>query len=311
MSRSLTHTHSSAPRRWAWWLLIAVYYVCTTLGHLQFSLWLVRGRTIDIGGQTYVYAFSYAMPWIAGLGAAALVGALWRQFQQATRPAPAVAYWGFWLLAVVLVDRYLTFSANEYAHYPQYALLAWLLARMFDPYRQIGAVGRVLFWATLLGAVDEFLQYVWITRSYSNYLDFNDFLVNLLAAAAGVMLYYGLSPRQQLNPRRARLEWAVAGLIAVSVAVGVASNKVVVTPAQTPSTSAVIQYANGSPQFWLQQGPTHYGGHFPGKRHPTFFVLPPWAGLLLMGLVFAVFSTFPNCSPNGRLWRPSAKMTPR
>jgi VanZ family protein len=295
MSTSPPSTHSHAPARWPWYLAIAVYYVATCLGHLQFSLWLVRGRTIEIGGQTHVYAFAYAVPWVAALGVAALAWVLWRQVQRCTRPGPGLVYWGLWLLAVALVDRYLTYSANEYAHYPQYALLAWLLGRVFDPDRRQRVVARVLFWTTLLGALDEFLQYVWITRSYSNYLDFNDFLVNLLAAAVGVMLYYGLTPRApSARGRRPRLEWAVASLIAVCVATGMASGRVVVTPEHAAPHSAVIHYDKGRPQFWLQQGPEHYGGHFPGKRHPTFFVLPPGAGLLLMGLVFAVFSTFPN-----------------
>ncbi len=277
---------------WCW--LIALYYPITCLGHLQFSLWLVRGRTIQWGGDTYVYAYSYAVPWLASIAAVALAWVVWRQAKNSVRPWPAVAFWCLWGVAVVLVDRTLTYSANEYAHYPQYGLLAWLLARVLDPDRLHWPVARILFWTTLLGALDELLQYVWITRSYSDYLDFNDFLVNLLAACAGMMLYYGFRQRPAPSHRTAYVEWGVAGAITLAAALGIGFGKVVVYPKKVASPSGVVQNHNGSQKFWLQQGPSHYGGHFPGKRHPTFFVLPPWEGLLLMLLVGTVFARFPR-----------------
>jgi VanZ family protein len=295
---------SQAP--WLWWCAIALYYPAICLGHLQFSLWLVRGRTLTWGGTTYVYAYSYAVPWLAGIGVATLAWLLWRQVRRAVRPWPALVYWCLWALAVVLVDRTLTYSANEYAHYPQYALLAWMLAHVLDPNRQRWPLVRILFWTTLLGALDELLQYVWITRSYSDYLDFNDFLVNLIAACAGMMLYYGFRQRPAISQRSTCVEWCVVGAITLAATLGMGLGKVVVYPERIASPSGVVQTDNGSQQFWLQQGPSHYGGHFPGKRHPTFFVLPPWAGLLLMLLVGAVFSRFPWVIANHR----SAKIPP-
>jgi hypothetical protein len=289
-----------------WWCVIALYYTATCLGHLQFSLWLVRGRILEWRGDTYVFAYSYAVPWLAGAAAAALAWALWRQAKNSVRPGPTLAFWCLWAVAVVLVDRTLTYSANEYAHYPQYALLAWLLARVLDPERVHWPVGRILFWTTLLGALDELLQYVWITRSYSDYLDFNDFLVNLIAACAGVMVYYGFRQRAASSRRPAALEWSVSAAIALAVTLGIASDKVVVYPQSLAAPSGVVQIDNGKRQFWLQQGPSHYGGRFPGKRHPTFFVLPPWAGMLLMLAIGALFARFPQMLTD----RPNAKIVP-
>jgi VanZ family protein len=245
----------SSKALWPGWCLIALYYPITCLGHLQFSLWLVRGRTTTWGGETHVYAYSYAVPWLAGMGVAALAWVLWRQAKNSVRPWPALAYWCLWAVAVVLVDRTLTYSANEYAHYPQYALLAWLLARVLDPDRLHWPLVRILFWTTLLGALDELLQYVWITRRYSDYLDFNDFLVNLLAACAGMMLYYGFRQRPcATHHRKARTEWWVAGAIALAAVVGVGSGKVVVYPNRVASPPGVVQNDNGRKTLWLQQG---------------------------------------------------------
>jgi hypothetical protein len=306
MSLVVPTSTPSSKALWPWWSVIALYYLAIGLGHLQFSLWLVRGRTLTWGDHTYVYAYAYAVPWLADIATVALAWLLWQQAKSTVRPWPVLFYWCLWGLAVVLVDRTLTYSANEYAHYPQYALLAWLLARVLDPDRLHWPLVRILFWTTLLGALDELLQYVWITRRYSDYLDFNDFLVNLLAAGAGMMLYYGFRQRPSASRRPVYLEWWVAGAITLVAALGISFGKVVVYPDKVASPSGVIQNDHGNRQFWLQQGPSHYGGHFPGKRHPTFFVLPPWAGLLLMLLVGALFARFPQ--PLAR--RPNAKIPP-
>lgn len=193
---------------------------------------------------------------------------------------------------MALVDRYLTYSANEYAHYPQYALLAWLLARVMDPNRLHWPLTRILFWTTLLGAFDELLQYVWITRSYSDYLDFNDFLVNLIAAAAGIMLHYGFAERPPASRKPAHVEWSLVAGLVLTVSLAIGSGRIVVYPATAASPSGVIQDNNGTQQFWLQQAPYHYGSHAPGKRHGDYFVLPPWAGITLMLVVGGLFSRF-------------------
>ena len=81
-------------------------------------------------------------------------------------------------------------------------------------------VGKVLFWATLLGMVDEVQQYVWIASSYGEYLDFNDFVSNVLGAAAGVLIYYGFEPANQFKFERSFLlpEILLSAILCVGVA---------------------------------------------------------------------------------------------
>jgi hypothetical protein len=71
------------------------------------------------------------------------------------RPRLTAAFWLLWLASVALVDNYLIFSISESAHYPEYALLAWLVARAMDPKRRLWYTGRVLFRTTLLGMGNE------------------------------------------------------------------------------------------------------------------------------------------------------------
>ena len=77
--------------------------------------------------------------------------------------------------------------------------------------------------------IDELLQYLWITASYSHYFDGNDVLVNLVAAAAGLLLHLGAAPPGAVRSRGAppRLEIAVAVLLAAVVALGFATGNLV------------------------------------------------------------------------------------
>ena len=177
-------------------ILIIGYYIASVLGHLKVSLWLVQRRESELLGT---YKLADFLPLAGALLLAAVV--IWqaRRAWRGTNRVRTLAAWAAWLTAVIMVDRFLVYSFPEYLHYPQYALLAWLIARFHDPQRTAFAVGPILLAVTLLGIADEALQYTWITISYSNYLDFNDFLLNLLGGIAGLLLYYGFAPASRFR----------------------------------------------------------------------------------------------------------------
>jgi len=297
----------------ALWLLLALaYYLSACLAHLPFSLWLVRQRDTVLGPM----ALADLVPGAAGVAALALAAWVGWQLRHSTRPWAVAALWLLWLASVGLVDRFLTFSTNEYAHYPQYALLAWLLAQALDRHRCRRVAGRLLFWTTLLGMGDELLQYLWTTTGYSNYLDFNDFLTNLLAAAAGLLLFYGAAPASApplvsapaslplQEPTPASLPplasapargqpvaaWWVSAALAGLVLTGLQSGHIGMMPAQPVPPGGLVQRADGRWCLYLQRSPDFYGSVQPGPHQGQYLVLPPWPGLLIMlglGLAFA------------------------
>ena len=187
MNQTLERSGPTGRVAWLWAALALAWALVSVVGHLPFSIWLVSQRT----GASGTWAFKDAVPYVTVLAAVGLGLWVWRQSRSASSARLRVVglYWLLWLACCVMVDRWLTFTVNEYAHYPQYALLAWLWARALDADRTRWPVVRVVGVTVLLGALDETLQYLWTTRSYSNYLDFNDWLVNGLAAWAGVMLF--------------------------------------------------------------------------------------------------------------------------
>lgn len=275
---------------WPWWSLALTYYVANCLMHLQFSLWLVRQRDTLLGKMAY----ADLMPSLAIAGGIGLILWLAVCLRRSPRPGLTSAFWLLWLASVFLIDRYLTFSINEYAHYPQYALLAWLLARAMDPQRVRWCVGRVLFWGTLMGVGDELLQYLWITTSYSDYLDFNDFIVNLVAVSAGLLLYYGpaAKPAPSAAYRKPVVELLVAGAIILVALAGLQTGRLAQSPTEKIPPGGIAQLTDGSQRLYLQRGPAFYSSWQGGPRHGRYFVMPPLPALLIMLMAGLAFGSY-------------------
>jgi hypothetical protein len=295
----MTSPRTPSPFAWRWGLVALIYYVTVCLAHLQFSLWLVRGRDTFLGRM----AFADLVPAVAATTGLALLGWIVWQLRRSPRPWQTAGFWLLWLGCAVLIDQFLTFSTNEYAHYPQYAALAWLVARTLDAQRTRWVVGRVLFWTTLMGIGDELLQYLWITTSYSDYLDFNDFLTNLVAGAAGMLLYYGGAKLPARGQKRDKpvLSWGVAFGLVLAILAGLQSGWLAVTPTDKIPPGGFATTSDGTRRLYLQRGPEFYGGTQKGPRRGEYHVLAPLPGLLLLllvGLAFLSYGRFPQSRPD-------------
>jgi len=274
----------------------ALYFVATTLAHLEFSLWLVGPRTAAWQGQAVQYSYRDAMPYLLPVVALALLAWLVRDaLQHGTRQRIAIVacHWLLWVGCVTAVDRWLTYSVPEYFHYPQYALLTWLLAQTLDPDRTRWPVARLLALTTLLGAIDELVQYLWITASYSHYYDFNDVVVNLLAAALGVMVYYGFrSPQTTVQPPRRQAGRVVALVLGLLAMAATTSNHIQLTPTQAVPPGGLARGADGTQRLYLQRQPGLYDRWHPGAWRPRHWVLGPASAAAALGLVWLAWWPF-------------------
>jgi hypothetical protein len=275
------------PRARMRWALVAAYFVAITLLHLQFSLWLTTERELPWGRGT----LSDLVPAAAIVGAAALALIVARQLRRAARPWPLAAGWLLVLAAALAIDHWLTYSWAETFHYPQYALLAILVARALDPEHRLRIAGRVLFWTTLAGSVDELLQYLWITPSYSHYFDFNDVLVNLVAAAAGVLLWVGETPGAvRVRARPPVTELAVAAALAIIIAIALAAGRLQLSPPLDLPPGGLHRDACGRMALFLERSRDRYGSWQPGVRRASYYVLPPRTGLVAVALAAVLFT---------------------
>lgn len=282
-------------RVWPWWFVAIAWFVVTSLAHLEFSLWLVSPRQASFGS----FRFSDLVPVVVVAGLLCLSVCLYRQARACTQPARFGLWWVGWFACAMVIDRHLTFSINEFAHYPQYALLAWLLARAYDPERARWVPGRILFWAALLGTVDELQQYVWIAPAYGLHLDFNDILVNLVAAAAGVMLYYGASlggAGRHVSLRGSGFplaELLVAGVLTIAVSWLLVIGGIVTKPAAPVPPGGLVFSEEYGWRLYLEREAGVLGGMAVGQRHDVYLILDPLRAFTFMALFGLVYGRYP------------------
>jgi len=144
---------------------------------------------------------------IAGLACAAW---LWQPSTHRAGVRRALVYLG---AIIAIAQALVVVNGIEAIHYPQYALLAWLLAR--------SGVGLERSWmtATALGAIDEIWQWQTLPRAVPGYLDWNDVVLNAVGAALGVLVVVRVRRAPLAEPvlpaTRIGGALALAGLIAL------------------------------------------------------------------------------------------------
>jgi hypothetical protein len=144
---------------------------------------------------------------IAGLACTAW---LWQPSAQSARVRRALVYLG---AIIAMSQALIVVNGIEAIHYPQYALLTWLLVRC--------GLGLERSWlaSTALGAIDEIWQWQTLPRAVPGYLDWDDILLNALGAALGVLIVVRMRHAPVSEPvlpaTSMGVALAVAGLIAL------------------------------------------------------------------------------------------------
>lgn len=159
-------------RRGAPWLVAAL---------VVFNLFLHLPISDVFDGLARRYGFTeYDTATRAVFLIAGVAGAVWLWWppRRAGVPKALLA-----LAAVIAISQALiVVNGIEAIHYPQYALMAWLLVRAGP------GLERSWIAATALGTVDEIWQWQTLRRAVPGYLDWNDILLNAVGAALGVLI---------------------------------------------------------------------------------------------------------------------------
>jgi hypothetical protein len=156
-------------------LLAVVFFLAVVVFHDEVTRLVLKLRR-SISVDTYNLLFTVAT--ILGFGI--WIAWLWPKMK---KPHTLKAVWVFLVPTLVLITLFFLFMqtyAIEAVHFFQYAILAILLFPLVKSY------GATVFWATLLGIMDEVYQYVILTPDF-NYFDFNDVLLNLLGAGIAMV----------------------------------------------------------------------------------------------------------------------------
>ena len=286
----LSNTVATPLRAIAWWLTAMGWFALAAVAHLAFSLWLVSVRE----WHGWRFQFSDAVPAVALVTLATLLLAFARRAWHDPSARAWVPHLALCALAIAGIRTWLTFSHNELAHLPQYALLAILIARAIEASGAAARPAAVLTLTTVLGLLDEASQYLWIAPAYGGHMDFNDVLTNLVGAAIGIALHglwlaSGHAPNRgnaTLPVRRwpAMLAGTAVLVLASATLTGAALDRLAITPppAVAPLDPGGRVVGNdGVTVIYLQRDARYFGHWHPGHDRPRYFVLPPAAGLVL------------------------------
>lgn len=202
-----------------------------------------------------------------------------------------LALWALLLAAMAVCHQTLVTIDIEVIHYPQYALVAVLLAHALDPHRQ----RRVLLDAVLISAalslLDEALQYFHLMDK-ARYFDFNDLALNQLGTLAGLLWRYGFPSGADAatpGPQPLRRVLLIAtGLAAAACAILVLAGVLVVNPATPITQDDTLRFAEGW-RIVLQWTPEIYDHMRPSRSGGTYYVLGPltWLATFLGTLLAA------------------------
>jgi hypothetical protein len=260
-------------------ILPLVYFLAVSLPHHPFSTWL--DKTI-----LYPYGFEVLQRSADILSIVLLAVVVGIGIRVAgIHRMQAVRHFGIWLLLLILMyvaDRLLIVNNIERIHFPQYAVLSLLLGF------SLRSEKLIFFTSSFAGFVDELLQYI-MKPDHTNYLDFNDIVLNMLGAGIGIALLIGLrkpsSTEIQKYEKRFRIVF-VTILLAFGSLVGAAlvlDRFIFVADQLKPRNvfsiidgklSFIMSFERHD-QFW-QRSPAH------GK---AYHVLSPFEGLSIIFLL--------------------------
>lgn len=134
---------------------------------------------------------------------------------------------------------------------------------------------------------------LWITVNYSDYFDFNDVVVNLLAAALGVMLYYGFRsppPPRSTSTRRIWAAYVLALTLCAALALG--SGRVQLAPSGQIPPGGIVFLDPTMPTLYLQGQHGLYDRWYPSawrEQHWVFGLQWGLASVLLLWLSWLGF----------------------
>ncbi len=203
----------------------------------------------------------------------------------------------YWILlgsSVWLAYRFLIAAQIEIIHFPQYAILSFLFAYAIDPERKKVLIVSILFWVTLMGIVDEAYQYFYITRLFSHYFDFNDFILNEIGVALGLFLFYGFreipSRKIGINDIWKSLEFKVVVsiiLLFLSFSLLGIIHSYTHTKLETP-----IIYEHGFLKIYLERLPNKIGSWQERDLGGYFYTLDSLTGTSIMVLFGFLISLY-------------------
>ena len=172
--------------------------------------------------------------------------------------------------------RFLMVYNIEAIHFVEYAIVAIILLPVLRSY------GETVFWVTFLGVIDELFQYFFLVPEFE-YFDFNDNVLNLLGAGAGVILVHSLGGNVVVLKK---ISWYKSPAVITGLTILVLFFVLLLTGKMTINPTGI---EDGGNWFSLNRETipdSSWTEAYPGRR---FHILRPFEGLALIYLLFLSF----------------------
>jgi len=251
-------------------LAIVVYFSIVTF-HDEITQLAIRFRNA-FGRDQYNTFLAYGFLFLLVIELVFLFYHSFRSRQRCLKTALTVVV----AAMMVFSFRFLMVYNIEAIHFVEYMLVAMILLPVMKSY------GETVFWVTILGILDELFQYRFLTPTFE-YFDFNDIILNLIGAGAGIVLVFVISDNV-IEIRR--IKWYKSPAILTGLGLLIIffmllmSGKMTINPLDTPGSENWFSLNRKTmpDDFWTTA--------YPGR---VFHILKPFEGIILLILFFAGF----------------------
>jgi len=256
-----------------WWNigLVIVYYLLVVLPHEKVGQFLAK--TLDEPlGRTKYNQLVLSLTILGGIGYLVLIALGVNNYPK--RLKTVLIYLTTTFLFIFVAIKILIVVNIEMIHFVQYGLLTLLLFPLFSSFR------ITLFFAILLGVLDEAYQYWILTPLSTDYYDFNDVIINLLGAALGLILLYAIG--HQVKSKI--FEWhqspinITTFLLSLILLIFFSNGVLGIYPTDGQIQPPLLLIRNIQPNFWTVAEP-----------NIQFHVLRPFWGTLIGILLFLFY----------------------
>lgn len=179
-------------------------------------------------------------------------------------------------LLMLISFRYLMTYNIEAIHFVEYALVAIILMPVLRSY------GETVFWVTILGLIDELFQYFFLVPEFE-YFDFNDNILNLLGAGAGVIFVF-IAGGNAVEIRK--YKWYRSPALVTAASLLVLFLVLYISGKMTFNPTGIEDGANW---FSLNRKPMPEGFWKEAYAGRNFHIMRPLEGIAAMYAVFAGF----------------------
>ncbi len=269
----------------------AAYIIGGMLLHVEVS-YLVVGKYPEVTGEfvprEYSVEFSIFVLMLIAVYFFAAV-------RKGRRLKATLIYWTIYAVVLVIFYLYISLHQVEIIHLIQYSGAAILLGYSLDPGRKKFLFGKILFLGTILGIIDELLQYYAVSPGHI-YLDFNDFFVNSLGVIGGLLFYYGFkelpeAASSRLKPFYQTKRFSFCVVFFTLITVFMLQGYLQISPPYKIKPGSV-EAVDGQLVVFMERVPGLLGSWQKHFVEGLYYALTPLEGMLLIFITVFIFSTF-------------------